>query len=205
MFPVRRKRTASTLLRPAPPHTPYQRARRPRSSSARRLQPGLGPGPHVRWRARAREGGHLRCPGSGSRSRRLRSGPPVPGGAYPGVRRWMGRGPKALRPQSRPAKHRARTGPAACSRVLRKLVRHGAPAGPLTQSLVGCVVLRDDLGRNPAALAHLVAALFGPGPDFRAALPARPSPRAATPPATAATACLARVIDVGLKLFAELA
>src|SRR5262249_1817896 len=77
--------------------------------------------------------------------------------------------------------------------------------GPSLVALVGCVVLLNDRGRNAAPLAHLVATLFGPSPDFRTALPARPGPPAATPPATAATACLARVIDVGLKLFAELA
>src|ERR1039458_2378452 len=45
--------------------------------------------------------------------------------------------------------------------------------------LVGCVVLRDDLGGNPATLTDLVATLFRPRTDFRAALPAGAGPGAA--------------------------
>ena len=71
---------------------------------------------------------------------------------------------------SRQTRARHSTGPA---RVLRRAPasngnRHAA--GHLRalwrNPLVGCVVLRDDLGGNPATLADLVAALFGPRADF---------------------------------------
>src|SRR6185437_16394543 len=86
----------------------------------------------------------------------------------------------------------------------------GTPRGtcgpPRQKSLVGGVVLRDDLGGYTAPLAHLVAALFGPRPDFRAPLAAWPGAGAPPPAASAATtARLAGVINVGSKLFAELA
>ena len=47
MFPVRRKRTPSTPLRPAPVHTPYQRSVRPGSSPQETLRPAGAPGPAV--------------------------------------------------------------------------------------------------------------------------------------------------------------
>jgi hypothetical protein len=47
VFPVRRKRTPSTPLRPAPVHTPYQRSVRPGSSPQETLRPAGAPGPAV--------------------------------------------------------------------------------------------------------------------------------------------------------------
>src|ERR1700733_6487981 len=74
--------------------------------------------------------------------------------------------------------------------------RHG------TWYLMRCLVLRDDRGRNAAALAYLVTALPCPRPDLGTALTTRASPSTAT--ASAATA-LASVVDVLGKILAELA
>ena len=118
--------------------------------------------------------------GANDAGNRTRSdaGPDSPGPDSPGPdstvrmarcrkRRAESKGPVKKVPQSTGPQS---TGPARVPRrapeSYGKLVRHGAPAGPSMQSLVGCVVLRDDLGRNPATLANLVAALFGPRPDF---------------------------------------
>src|SRR5260370_14242162 len=69
-------------------------------------------------------------------------------------------------------------------------------------SLMRGLILRDDLGRNTAALAYLVAALPGPRPDLGAPLAPGAGPGAA---AAASAAALARVIDVLRKILAELA
>src|SRR5579872_105675 len=65
------------------------------------------------------------------------------------------------------------------------------------------LVLVNDRGRDPTALADLVPALPRPGPDLRAALAAGTRPRAATP--TAAGTTPASVVDVLGEIFAELA
>lgn len=153
MFPVRRKRTPSTPLRPAPVHTPYQRAGRPGSSPRGAPAARNRNGPDIArrgWRA-----GRGQWPGWGGREPRgagaglLRGGPDGANDAgnrarsdagpdSPGPdstvrmarcrkRRAESKGPvKKVPPKHGPAKRRARTGPAACSRVLRKT---GTPRG----------------------------------------------------------------------------
>src|SRR5580700_10655080 len=74
--------------------------------------------------------------------------------------------------------------------------------GPLLH-LVVCFVLRNDGGRNAAALTHLVTALLRPCPDFSAALT---SGTAACPPPTPAADArtrLASVIRILPNLFAQ--
>src|SRR5450755_236657 len=66
------------------------------------------------------------------------------------------------------------------------------------RSLVTCLVFSDDRRGNAAALTYLVPAAPGPGPDFRAPLPAGTSPRPAAPPA--ARAYLARAVGVLAEL-----
>src|SRR5262249_57373088 len=55
----------------------------------------------------------------------------------------------------------------------------GDPAAGRPGASVRGLILRDDRRGDPAPLADLVAALLGPGPDFRTALTARPAPAAA--------------------------
>ncbi len=56
-------------------------------------------------------------------------------------------------------------------------------SGQSAASLVGGLVLGDDVARNATALADLVAALPSPFPDLRTTLPARPSSRLPPSPA----------------------
>ena len=68
--------------------------------------------------------------------------------------------------------------------------------------LVRGFVLRDDVGRNAAALIDLVSALLRPGPDLRAALAPGASARPAAP---SRRTCFARVLHIAGQLFTELA
>src|SRR5215831_6628286 len=73
-----------------------------------------------------------------------------------------------------------------------------APGGPAVGRpgvSVRGLILRDDRRRDAAALADLVAALLGPGPDFRTALTAGPAPgAAAAATGGAGTACVLCVL-----------
>src|SRR5580692_7123392 len=72
-----------------------------------------------------------------------------------------------------------------------------AMAGRARAGLVGGFVFLDDRSGNATALAYLVPALARPGPDFRAALPARPAARPAAAAAGAArSADPARVLGI---------
>jgi hypothetical protein len=149
VFPVRRKRTASTLLRPAPPHTPHNEPggrsvhrrgpRGPAAARARHRPAGSG----TRWRP-------AQLPGPGPTVQTTEGRTPVPGGRRhsPGRRSagWHGSGecgpgwpgpgqpgPESREPEAhsaaqstRPTKHRARTGPAA---LLQSPTETGTPRG----------------------------------------------------------------------------
>ena len=65
-----------------------------------------------------------------------------------------------------------------------------AACGPCAVRLVSGVILRDDRGRNAAALAHLVTTLLRPCSDFRASLPAGAGPSATATASAASPACM---------------
>src|SRR5215469_1971761 len=71
------------------------------------------------------------------------------------------------------------------------------------EDLVRGLVLRDDRGRNAAALADLVTALLCPRPNFRATLAARATARA-TSAATCATRSTAGVFNILAELLAQI-
>jgi hypothetical protein len=86
--------------------------------------------------------------------------------------------------------HRARTRHARPVVTTRLAGASRAACGPCAVRLVSGVILRDDRGRNAAALAHLVTTLLRPSSDFRASLPAWAGPSATATASAASPACM---------------